>query len=160
MIWLFHPKPSNYKFNIVRIKFTFSWLTQLIQKSVQFIISDGRSICSYYLWRAEIDWPQAISRLSPARLVRTLSLHNLLERVKNTRWKAPLLKPLRTNYSVRGGTCDAGPALTSHSASRKAARKCGESGCSVTSFFLQSTQSLYLLVHPSRPNKVMVISSF
>lgn len=47
--------------------------------------------------------------------------------MKNTRWKAPLLKPLRTNYSVRGGTWDAGPALTSHSASRKAARKCGES---------------------------------
>lgn len=34
---------------------------------------------------------------------------------------------LRTNYSVRGGTCDAGPALASHSASRKAARKCGVS---------------------------------
>lgn len=123
-------KYCNYKFNIVRIKCIFSWLTQRIQKSVQFITSDGRSICTYNLWLAELLWLQAISRLSPARLVRTLSSHNLLERVKNTRWKGPLLKPLRTNYSVRGGTCDSGPALASHSASRKAARKCGESGFS------------------------------
>lgn len=156
MIWLFHPKPSNCKFNIVRIKFIFSWL---IQKSVQFITSDGRSICTYNLWRAELVWLQSISRLSPARLVRTLSSHNLLERMKNTRWKGPLLKPWE--LTTQSGEVLVIPVRLSPRTLRRGKRQESVARVgSVTSFFLQSTQSLYLLVHPSRPNKVMVISSF